>query len=247
MKKIRVNAAAIVGDLRQRMGLKAILEKHGISYANMLKVRKLLVERQLAAPEEFDYLNLSEAASGHSVSAKEFLASFRSKPNDLHLMKRYNLTVKELQVIYDTLMLAGVLSEYEYHTRDVKAPELDEPTGLGGEASTEVTLLRNELEPRCVIPLRGGDIEPRKSFPKDSVPNKAISARGQTVRAQNQSQPGSDPEDALIPKHCPKCGLQSHPSSPDACIYCGVVFTKAKPDPRYEGVAIWDHDCGGRY
>jgi hypothetical protein len=240
MGKIRVNAAVLVRDVRRRVGLKTLLEKHGLSYPNMLKVKKLLVERGYSPPEEFDYLNLSEVRPGHSVSAKEFLDEFRERPDDLYLMERYMLSVKELRVVYESLILAGWLSEYEYHSRAMKAPESEEQDNSGYEDSTEVTLLRTDLETRCAVPLRAGDVPPRKSFPHDSIVSRAVSAGPENVRPQFDFHAAHTAAKEPSLEHCPKCGLASHPSSPDACIYCGVVFSKAKLDPKYEGVAVWD-------
>lgn len=127
MEKIRVNARAIVDDIKERVGLKTLMEKHGLSYRHLLKVRDLLLEKGWIAREEFDYLNLPEASGPVTVPAKEFLASFRNRPDDLHLMNRFRLTAKELRKIYERLIQAGFLSEYEYHCRNRKAPELAAP------------------------------------------------------------------------------------------------------------------------
>jgi hypothetical protein len=246
MKKIRINAAALVRDIKQRTGLKNLMEKHDLSYPNLLKVRSILVKRSYVTQEEFDYLNLPDGPVQQSLSAKGFLASFRDRPDDLYLMERYKLTVKELQGIYDTLILAGLLSEYEYHSRIKKAPELEEAACTDCEDSTEVTLVRDDLEPRCVIPQRGGDIAPRKSFPHDSVTDRAALQGLQNTRPKFDSHAALSAGEEPGSRHCPKCGILAHPSSPDACIRCGVVFSKAKRDPKYEGVAVWEFECADR-
>lgn len=246
MKKIRINAAALIRDIKQRTGVKTLMEKHDLSYPNLLKVKNLLVKRSYVAREEFDYLNLPDGPFQQSLSAKGFLASFRDRPDDLYLMERYELTAKELQGIYDTLILAGLMSEYEYHSRETKAPELEEPADTGHADSTEVTLLRDDLEPRCVIPERGHDIAPRKSFPNDSVASRAVSQGLQNVRPKFDSHAALSVGEEPGFGHCPKCGHPLHPASSDACVHCGVVFSKAKRDPKYEGIALWEFDCADR-
>ena len=81
-----------------------------------------------------------------TVPAKDFLASFRNRPDDIHLMDRFRLTAKDLRMIYERLIQAGLLSEYEYHCRDRKAPELEEPFTNVSETSTEVTLIKNVFD-----------------------------------------------------------------------------------------------------
>jgi len=223
------------------------MEKHNLSYLNLLKVRSLLVERGYVTPEAYDYLNLPEAPFRQTVAAKEFLASFRDRPDDMHLMEKYTLTTKDLQGIYDTLILAGLLSEYEYHARDRKAPDLEEIADTGSEDSTEVTLLNSSLELKCAVPERGHDVEPRKSFPRASVASRGVSAEHQHSGSKFDSPTAAGTCQQNLSKPCPKCGQASHPSTPDVCIYCGVVFSKAKQDPKYEGVAMWEADCSDRW
>ena len=45
MKKIRVNANAIVDDNRMGLDLKSLMEKHGLSYRHLLKVQGRLQEK----------------------------------------------------------------------------------------------------------------------------------------------------------------------------------------------------------
>ena len=146
MKKIRVNARAIVCDIKEHVGLKSLMEKHGLSYRHLLKVKEMLLEKGWVTRGELDYLNPADASAQITVQAKEFLASFRNRPDDFHLMDRFRLTAKDLRKIYERLIQAGLLSEYEYHCRDRKAPELEEPFTNLSEASTEVTLIKNVFD-----------------------------------------------------------------------------------------------------
>ena len=127
MKKIRVNARAIVCDIKEHVGLKSLMEKHGLSYRHLLKVKEMLLDKGWVTRGELDYLNPADASAQMTVQAKDFLASFRNRPDDIHLMDRFRLTAKDLRKVYERLIQAGLLSEYEYHCRDRKAPELEEP------------------------------------------------------------------------------------------------------------------------
>lgn len=65
-------------------------------------------------------------AKRRSVNAKAFLAAFRERPNDYYLMEKYSLKPKHLRKIYDQLMERGLLVEYEYNSRDVKSPKVEQ-------------------------------------------------------------------------------------------------------------------------
>lgn len=100
MKKIRVNANAIVDDIRMGLDLKSLMEKHGLSYRNLLKVLGRLQEKGWITREDLGHLNLAEGSEQSSVPAKEFLVSFRSRPDDFHLMDTFRLTPKALRKTY---------------------------------------------------------------------------------------------------------------------------------------------------
>ncbi|MBI4962367.1 MAG: hypothetical protein HY913_03750 [Desulfomonile tiedjei] len=246
MKKIQVNAAAVIRDVRQRTGLKTLMDNHGLSYATLVKVKNILLDRGLASQEEFDYLNLTDSPEKKSISAKEFLVSFRAKPDDAYLMEKYMLTVKDLEGIYDTLIVAGLLSEYEYYSRDGKAPELEETPSSVCEASTEVTLLRNESDIGLVASERRCGATPRKTYPDESRAIAKSSSVPVNLKPTGKGPAGQTTGEADVTEACPSCGLPPHPSSPEACIYCGVVYTKARRDPKYEGVALWEVDYRDR-
>jgi hypothetical protein len=113
------------------------MEKHGLSYPNLLKTRDILLEKGWVTRGDLEYLHLANSSAQKTVPAKEFLAVFRNRPDDFHLMDSFQLTVKDLRKIYDRLIQAGLLSEYEYHCRDRKAPQLEEAVTNLCETSTE--------------------------------------------------------------------------------------------------------------
>lgn len=243
MKKIRIDAVAIVRDIRQGAAVEALMEKYGLSLPSLFKVKRVLLEKGLVSSQELDYLTHAEAPSGKSLSPKEFLESFRRRPDDLHLMERYVLKANDLKRIYEKLIQAGLLSEYEYHSRERKAPELEEPANTISEDSTEVTLMTNDFGAECAIRERGRDTTPRKTYPNDSLASATSSTSSRILRSKGTA-PGV--KEGSTPRLCPRCCRPRHPSSSETCIYCGVIFSKAKHDAKYEGVTIWEADYGDR-
>ncbi len=245
MKKIRVNANAIVDDIRMGLDLKSLMEKHGLSYRNLLKVLGRLQEKGWITRGDLGHLNLAEGSEQSTVPAKEFLVSFRSRPDDFHLMDTFRLTPKALRKMYEKLIQAGLLSEYEYHCRDRKAPELEEHfVNNVSEASTEVTLLKSdggwgvwgddETTGRAVLCTNDIHVDnPRGSV----LPGRRSGVSTTSV--------GTEPKETT-PEICPRCGCPSHPSSPDACPRCGVVFSKLERVPSDKRIPIWQLDYGIR-
>ena len=79
MKKIRVNARAIVGDIKEHVGLKSLMEKHGMSYRHLLKVKEVLGEKGWVTRGELDYLNPADAVRGNNRSGQR-LSGLLPKP-----------------------------------------------------------------------------------------------------------------------------------------------------------------------
>ena len=72
MKKIRVNARAIVCDIKKHVGLKSLMEKHGLSYRHLLKVKEMLLDKGWVTRGELDYLNPADASAQITVRPKSF-------------------------------------------------------------------------------------------------------------------------------------------------------------------------------
>jgi hypothetical protein len=246
MKKITVNARAIVSDIKEHVGLKALMEKHGLSYRHLLKVKEKLLEKGWVTREELGHLNQAVPSEQITVSAKDFLASFRNRPDDFHLMDRFRLTAKDLRETYETLIQAGLLSEYEYHCRDRKAPELEEPFTNVSEASTEVTLIRSVFDDG-----RGVDRMKQGTQSRDIYRNESLASKSSSIKRRNRqpvppasSMGGVNEETTLAV--CPNCGCPSDASSPNACICCGIVFSEVKRGHPNKRTPIWQFDYGMR-
>jgi hypothetical protein len=243
MKKIRVNARAIVGDIREHVGLKSLMEKHGLSYRHSLKVKEMLLEKGLVTREELDYLNPADASAQITVSAKEFLASFRNRPDDFYLMNRFRLTAKDLRTVYEGLIQAGLLAEYEYHCRDAKAPELEEPFTNVSEASTEVTLIRSVFDGGWGVYRAKEEAPPRPSYPDEIRGCKSSKAKPLNRLARPIASSDDVDEETTLAV-CPNCGCPSDASSPRECVCCGIIFSKHRRVPKSKRTPIWQFDYG---
>lgn len=79
------------------------------------------------------------------LNAYRFVKDFRFKPDDYYLMELYGLKPRQLMRVYRALMQAGLLSEFEFHSRDRVCPELeDAPMRPPDAASTVVTVIERE-------------------------------------------------------------------------------------------------------
>ena len=246
MKKIRVNARAIVGDIKEHVGLKSLMEKHGLSYRHLLKVKEMLLNKGWVTRGELDYLNPADASAQITVQAKDFLASFRNRPDDIHLMDRFRLTANDLRKIYKTLIQAGLLSEYEYHCRDRKAPELEEPFTNVSEASTEVTLIKNVFDGGGGVYRAEDKATPRASYPNEIHADKSSSTSPPNRLSGHAVTSGGRMMEETTLEICPNCGCPAEASSPDACVCCGIIFSKLKQAPKSKRVPIWQFDYGIR-
>jgi hypothetical protein len=200
-----------------------------ISMANgmILRSPKISSEAQSLAPKK------------KLVVARQFLMSFRQRPDDLYLMDKYSLSPKQLKKVYNALIEKGWMEEYEYHTRDRKAPELEEPTIHLGDTSTSVTVKGSFSE---------DTLELFRSESKLNLPQPGGTGRPQSVaqggRVSGPKSAGASGKVKLVHHEdlCPNCRGPKHPSSPDSCISCGVVFSKYAALKKGTAVPIWDMD-----
>ncbi len=164
-----------------------------------------------------------------TINARDFLASFRKKPDDFRLLEEFSIMPKQLKRIYSALIEKGLLSEYEYNQREAKLPELE---GCGRPqipASMAVGLIEEPSEALTEHVLNLGyslDTNLAKAL-SDAIDNKKLS-KSKAIKTDEEA-----------PKLCPKCHKPKHPSSPDECIYCGVVFAKIEVKNEKGRVSIW--------
>jgi hypothetical protein len=125
----------IVDDLREGKACADPNHACVVSPSCLERLRNSLAKRDI--PNE----SVGPEPEKRLINAKQFLAAFRAASDDYHLMSEFSLSPKQLKKIYKALVEKGLLSEYEYYYRQVKAPELDEPTDAVLSTSTVVSLI----------------------------------------------------------------------------------------------------------
>ena len=246
MKKVRVSAREVVRDIRNRESAKALKDKYGLEDRHLIKLMKVLVKNQWMSPQELEYLALPETRNEKGARIKDFIASFRNKPDDYFLMEKYSLSAKDLQRIYEAVIENGLLSEYEYHTREKKAPEVEQGSEFETDTSTEVTLIRMDLNTNRFSQVRLRD---RPSTPRNPEKPRGLNRPEQTPSATpagSVMRASGDDEKSCFPGLCPNCHGATDPSSPDSCLYCGIVFSKVLKGEKSKGMSIWDLDYRDR-
>jgi hypothetical protein len=150
------------------------------------------------------FLHKGTVRRKRTVRAKEFVTAFREMPDDFYLMDKFGITPRTLGRIYSVLIEKGMLSETEYSNREGKAPELEEQENPDISTSTAVRLVEDSSE--------GVDRT-----------HSAIEAGSGEAFSRTQ---GQEKEPEKVADLCPNCGKPKKPSSPEACICCGVIFRK---------------------
>ncbi len=167
-----------------------------------------------------------------TINAKEFLASFREKPDDFYLLEKIGIKPSHLKRIYSALIEKGLLSEYEYNRRARKLPKIEDHKRPQLPASMAISIIEEPSEALTEHVLNLG-------YSLDPDLAKALSDAIESKKPRKSKPIKADQE---APKLCPKCHKPKHPSSPDDCIYCGVVFGKIEVKNEKGKVSIWPHD-----
>lgn len=182
------------------------------------------------------------AAGKKCIVARQFLRSFQDTPDDDVLMKGYSLTPKQLKKVYRALIEKGLLTEYEYHCRERKSPALDEPTAHRGEDSTTINLVEGLSEETRRMFESLQCYRPGGGSPAGSSGSPSLKPGGGVGRLQRFTRQAGAPQ-AVVHEPCPRCFRPKDSTSPEACIHCGVVFSKIlrRNDER---IPIWQVDFG---
>jgi hypothetical protein len=236
MKQIRIKASEIIADIRAGKDDRELMEKHGLSVRSLPKVKRELVRKGWMTEKEVHVEDSTIVSPKITIKADEFLVLFRERSDDFVLMRKYKLTMDQLKKIYDTLIAKGLLSEYEYNCRDIKAPELDDFAVPETEETTAVNLVQEFSD----------DLKQyiRNSLRSHSGNNDDHHyADGNGAKQSDRKRVSTRKPDTARVEHvslCPACGKPSDASSPDCCRHCGLVFCKAKRLSRHKRVAIWE-------
>lgn len=236
MSTIKVDPALIVRKLLEGRSEEVIMAEFGLTKEHLSRFKRMLSERRLVAQQEADAPLDPPKPKKRSIDAKKFLASFRSIPDDFHLMQEFQLRPKQLKKVYHALISRGLLSEYEFNWRTAKAPELDEATENMRDSSTNVSLVESFSEETLRLFRSGGTGQALEQTPG----SKAIAGRSSQPSGNVQPNP---PLPQGHSESCPECGKLKVAHSPGVCVYCGIVFSKLGRSGKYAGVAIWDLDA----
>jgi hypothetical protein len=233
MKHIRINAGQILEDIRTGMSDGALMEKYGLSVRSLPKVKAELQKLGLIAPGELSCSNGCPVSEKISINARDFVKAFRESPDDFTLMNKYSLKPGHLQRVYRQLLAKGLLTEYEFHHRERKSPELQSMELPEIDETTAVDLteelsgrLKNYHKIGTVLP---GTRSVKRPSRIEGGPLEAAGLRGTPQEPCTESPTGP----------CPQCGKPKVKEFPDTCQFCGVVFAKLKGDKKRSGAAIW--------
>jgi hypothetical protein len=162
-------------------------------------------------------------SAGKLIRAKDFLDCFRQSPDDLHLMRKFSLSPRQLEKVYAALIDKGLLAEFEYNHRGIAA------------GASEGSIGEPDPQPGSELVRPGPASEIRGSEPP----------RGQTHLSGNPGTVASGrPTKRFLktPDFCPICHRVTNSCSPDTCISCGVVLSKLLPSGKKQQVSIWEPD-----
>lgn len=234
MKNIRISAKEILSDIKAGMSDAALMEKYGLSVRSLPKVKEELMKLGLAGQGEIGPRDACPVSAKIAVNARDFVKSFDETPDDFVLMEKYFLSSKQLQQVYERLLEKGLLTEYEFHGRDRKSPELKGMELPEIEDSTAVDLTQGLREA-----LREGfHTETEHTIGRPIKRELWIEeGPGQSTRSEGRC---SQTPSGFRPGPCPGCGKPKTADSPDTCPYCGVVFAKVKVDTGRARLSVWD-------
>jgi hypothetical protein len=229
MKKVQIDLKAIVKDLRSGKSDEEIRKKHNLSLKSLVRIKKALLERELITQEQLDKQGGKSQSKLNTINIKEFLKDFTEKSDDIFLMEKYDLSAGKLKQVYDKLIGKGLITEYEYHTRQNKTPELEDAEASPMAASTMIDLMENPatISRASSWRLSSAEIDLPDSFYKDhSIGGKGPQAKSGSGKSEDDT---STIIDLVGKEPCPNCG---HPQDPhfsaNTCPKCGVLYSKFK-------------------
>ncbi|MBI5571453.1 MAG: hypothetical protein HY914_16030 [Desulfomonile tiedjei] len=248
MKKVVISARQFIADLRARIGDAALREKYNLSPASLLNLKKELLSRRLITSADVSPTSEPPRPDRKALNAKQFAEEFRQHPDDFYLMDRYSLTPSQLRTVYRRLLERGVLSEYEFHTRDAAAPEVDEASIIPMSATALLSTPSEEPEISARSSSRGpGDLP--EDFYRDFSGIKLGSTSqlpldpGLDSPQKGKDSPKDQPTVVLLTTElCPNCQRPKDDFTAESCPYCGIVFSKVKRGHGMPNITVWGHE-----
>ncbi len=260
MKRVVVSAKQFVADIRSGKTDQCLMRDYQLSPTCLLDLKNELLTRRLISVNELRN-QMGPVRTRKKINSERFLYDFRQRPDDFYLMEKYGLKPHQLKKVYVNLIEKRLLTDFEYESRDVRDPAVDEvhspapDVGQLGEASTVVSVVEQWEDPEAQFIDQYRDSRLPADFFKDysgvrigrsdlpdlpdlGTPSGPNSCRDSKGLAGNQT----TVVQILGGDYCPKCGARKNPASEDSCLNCGVIYEKVPSDPKIISGAIWkDH------
>ena len=260
MKKVVVNAKEFVADIRTGKSDQALMQDYSLSPRSLLRLKNDLLTRRLISVKDLKCQG-GRVRTRKKISSERFLYDFRQKPDDLYLMEKYGLKPHQLRAVYLSLIKRRLLTDFEYESRQVRVPAVEEerrPTPLSEPmpaASTVVSLVdqTEDTETQYLDRYRDSSLPPEffKDFSGVPIGQPPASELPDFSTEQECAGPFGSPHLAgdqstvveIVHKdYCPKCGRPRVAESQDACLGCGIIFSKVETTPRVVTGAVWPDD-----
>ncbi|MDQ7784997.1 MAG: hypothetical protein RDU20_19085 [Desulfomonilaceae bacterium] len=260
MKRVVVSAKQLIADIRDCKPDRKLMRDYRLSQTGLMNIKNELLSRGLISLNELKN-QMGSVRTRKKISAERFLYDFRRHPDDFHLMERYGLKAYQLRKVYLSLIKRRLLSDFEYQSRAVRAPEVDEERrpapalGRVGETSTIVSVVQQCEDPEADFIHKYRDTQLPPDFFKDYS---GISIGGRSpsdlpdlditpVEVGPSSSPGSEGRRRAVVQimggnSCPNCGALTNPASQDSCLSCGVIYEKVHSRPKVVSGVIRNDD-----
>jgi len=160
MKKPVIDAIEALADIRAGLDDVDLMEKYNLSAKGLQSLFNKLDALGLLdrSAREGARGTRGPKAAGRvkEVSAKELLADFRGGLSDNELMRKHNLSAKELQGLFEQLLDAGLITESELEEQeqelDVTVDVREDLLPKGSQIPPSPERQRGDISPAAIIP-----------------------------------------------------------------------------------------------
>lgn len=264
MKKVVVNAKDFISDIRAGKSDRALMECYSLSEKSLLRVKNDLLTRRLISLKDLKRAGC-RIRTRKKINSERFLYDFRQNPDDLYLMEKYGLKPHQLRTVYLSLIERHYLTDFEYESRTVRVPAVDEerrPTPRAEPEpapSTVVSVVDQHEDPEtqyieryrdsCLPPEFFKDysgVQIGRTSPEDLPdfgPGQASPGPGVPTKSLNDQ---TTVVEILHTELCPRCSHPKSPDSEDTCLSCGIIFSKVEAAPRVLAGVVWPDDAPDR-
>ncbi|MFH1116304.1 MAG: hypothetical protein V1792_20520 [Pseudomonadota bacterium] len=260
MKRVIVSAKQFIADIRSGKTDHCLMRDYRLSPTSLLDLKNELLCRRLISLNELRN-QMGPVRTRKKINSERFLYDFRQHPDDFYLMERYGLKPHQLKKVYLNLIEKRLLTDFEYESRAVRDPAVDEvhmpapAVGQLSEASTVVSVVEQWEDSEARFIEQHRDSQLPADFFKD-YSGIRIGKGDAADLADFGTPPGSDRPhgsgdqagnrktrlEIIGDDYCPRCGTLKNPASEDSCLNCGVVYEKVLCGAKIVAGAIWKND-----